>query len=218
MGKRQIITQEQQIILDEISKNDWLSTRFYFTGGTALSAIYLQHRYSDDLDLFSGEKFDNQVIFTLMEEWSKKHNFIFQSRFVEVTYIFNLQFRNKTNLKVDFGYYPFKRLKEEKSINGLKVNSLLDIAVNKLLTVSQRNEVKDFVDLYFLLKKFTVWDLMEGVRVKFGVKIDPFLVSVDFLKVEDFTYLPKMIKPLNLEELKSFFRQAAKKLSKQSIE
>lgn len=218
MGKIQLITEEQQIILDEIILNDFLRSKFYFTGGTALSSVYLQHRDSEDLDLFSSEKFDNQIIFALMQEWADKHNFTFEARFVEVTYIFNLTFKNGIKLKIDFSYYPYQRLKKGTNINDLDVDSELDIAVNKLLVVSQRNEIKDFVDLYFLLKKFTVWDLMEGVNKKFKTKIDPFLIGSDFLKIEDFEYLPKMIKPLKLEDLKSFFGQKAKELGIRAVE
>lgn len=218
MGKIQFITQEQKIILDEVAKNDLLRSGFYFTGGTALSSFYLQHRYSDDLDFFSLEKFDNQVIFTLVENWSKKHNFTFHSRFAEVVYIFNLQFKTSARLKVDFARYPYERLEKGRIINNIDVDSLVDIAVNKLLVVSQRNDVKDFVDLYYLLKKFTVWDLMEGVKIKFRMEIEPILLGSDFLKMEDFDYLPKMIKPLTLEELKKFFRQKAKEIGARAVE
>ena len=55
MGKVQIITKNQKIILDEIKNNSWVKENFYLSGGTALSAFYLQHRYSDDLDFFSEE-------------------------------------------------------------------------------------------------------------------------------------------------------------------
>ena len=43
-------------------------------------------------------------------------------------------------------------------MDNLEIDSLLDIAVNKILTLSSRAEVKDFVDLYFLLQKFSLWD------------------------------------------------------------
>lgn len=217
MGKIQFFTKEQQIILDEVKKSEYLNSNFYFTGGTALSAFYLQHRYSDDLDLFSQKKFDNQVIFTLIEEWGRKHKFTLQSRFIEVVYIFNLLFSNKEKLKVDLSYYPYKRLGKGMAVDNLEVDSLLDIAVNKALTISQRSEVKDFVDLYFLLQKFHVWDLITGVKVKFHIEIEPLLLGADFLKVEDFKFLPKMIKPLTLEELKVFFRQKAKDIGLKSI-
>ena len=217
MGKIHLFTKEQKIILDAITKTNYLQSSFYFTGGTALSNFYLSHRYSDDLDFFSENKFDNQVLLTLMDEWSSKYNFSFKSRFIEVVYIFNLVFKNKTELKVDFAYYPHKRLERGKVIDNLEIDSLLDIAVNKILTVSQRSEVKDFVDLYFLLQKFHVWDLITGVKVKFNVEIEPLLLGADFLKVEDFDFLPRMILPLTLEELKAFFRQQAKEMGLKSI-
>lgn len=210
MGKIKLTTKEQDLILGEIKQNDFLRSHFYFTGGTALSSVYLKHRYSDDLDFFSREQFENQTVFIIVEEWSRKHNFIFQSRFVDVVYIFNLIFKKQSTLKLDFAYYPAKQLEKYTVIDGINVDSLLDIAVNKLLTISQRNEVKDFVDLYFLLEKFSVWDLMEGMRVKFNVEIDPLLLATDFMKIEQFDFLPKMIKPLDLEGLKSFYKQKAR--------
>jgi predicted nucleotidyltransferase component of viral defense system len=51
MGKNTILIKEQKSILDLISKNQYLKSNFYFTGGTALSEIYLQHRLSEDIDL-----------------------------------------------------------------------------------------------------------------------------------------------------------------------
>lgn len=217
MGEIPILTQEQKTILGEVSKNEFLKSNFYFTGGTALRAFYLNHRESEDLDFFSRDKFDNQVIFTLMEDWGKKNHFKIQSRFNEVVYIFHLTFKNGAKLKVDFGYYPYKLLEKGKIIDGITVDSLLDIAVNKLLTIQQRTDVKDFVDLYYLLDKFTVWDLIDGVKHKFGMKIEPFLVASDFMKADQFESLPKMIKKLTLNELKSFFVNKAKKLGEMIV-
>lgn len=218
MGKVPIFTPEQTIILDEVKKHDFLKKQFYFTGGTALNSFYLQHRYSEDLDFFSESEFDNQIIFTLMSDWSKKHQFTFESRFNEVVYVFNLVFRNSTYLKVDFAYYPYKRIEKEKVIDDMQVDSLTDIAVNKLLTITQRKDVKDFVDLFFLLKKFTIWDLREGVRIKFRMELDSFILGYHFLKIDDFTNLPRMIKPLTLDTLRDFFRKKAKELGEKAVE
>src|SRR5258708_2519671 len=144
MGKIQVLTHEQEIILAEIKKSPVLR-QFYFTGGTALSAFYLQHRYSDDLDFFTKDKFDTQQILDLIQTWSKKYNFTFTSEFQEVVYIFLLTFQNNSTLKLDFGYYPYQKIKEVVLVDGISTDSLADIAVNKLLTVTQRNTVKDFV-------------------------------------------------------------------------
>lgn len=218
MGEIHLHTKEQQIILDEVIQNDYICSQFYFTGGTALSSIYLHHRYSDDLDFFSKKPLDNQLIFALMQTLSDKNKFTFTSRFVDVVYIFDLTFPNNKHLKIDFAYYPYQKIEKDTTIKNLRIDSLTDIAVNKLLTISQRTDVKDFVDLYFLLDKYSIWDLKEGVKIKFKMDNEPFMLAADFLKVDDFTSLPKMIKPLELEALQSFFRGKAKELGMQAVE
>lgn len=217
MGQIQF-SKEQKIILDVISTEEYFRSSFYFTGGTALASFYLHHRYSDDLDFFSELPFNNQIILSYIEKWSKEKNFTYSSQFAEVVYTFLLKFKNEAELKIDFAHYPYKRLEKGSLINGFSIDSLTDIAVNKLLTITQRTDVKDFVDFYFLYQHYTVWDLLEGVRIKFGMKLEPFLLSSDFLKVEDFDYLPRMVKPLTLDTLKKFFREQSKLISSRSIE
>jgi len=52
MGKNSILNNRQSLILEEFQKSDFLTSKFYFTGGTALSEVYLKHRESVDLDFF----------------------------------------------------------------------------------------------------------------------------------------------------------------------
>ncbi len=218
MGKVNVITHEQELLLNEFRNDSYLSSHFYFTGGTALSLYYLQHRESVDLDFFTEDAFDPQTILQHVKIWGNNFNLTVEYIRREDTHIFNLTFPNKQIVKVDFGLYPYKRVSVNETINGIAVDSVMDIAINKLLTAQQRTEVKDFVDLYFLLGEFSVWDLIVGVKVKFGVKLDPFIVGTDFLKVEKFDFLPRMIKPLTLEELKSFFKRKSKEIGGKSVE
>lgn len=206
------LTPKQQIIFDEFKKSAFLKQNFYFTGGTALSSIYLHHRLSEDLDFFSVEKFDTLPIMNLINEWGEKLNLKVTPEDKEVVKIFYLEFPDGEKLKVDFGYYPYKRLKQGEKIGSIAIDSLFDIAVNKLQTIRQRSAVKDFVDLYFLLQTFTIWDLMEGTKVKFRMEIDPYLIAIDCLKVGGFENLPVMLKPLSLNQLKDFYKDLAKKL------
>lgn len=217
MGKVNIITHEQELLLNEFRNDSYLSSNFYFTGGTALSLYHLQHRESLDLDFFTEEPFDPQTILKRVKAWEDKFNLTVEYIRREDTHIFNLTFPNNQVVKVDFGLYPYKRVNTSKAIDGVAVDSAMDIAINKLLVVQQRTEVKDFVDLFFLLQEFSIWDLIVGVKVKFGVKLDPFIVGTDFLKVEKFDFLPKMIKPLTLDELKAFYKQKAKDIANRSI-
>lgn len=208
-----IITLEQNLILDLFRNDEYLRSNFYFTGGTALSLYYLQHRESIDLDFFSANNFDIKTVTLQMTQWGSQHNFsVTYIPYEEKTHVFNLTFKDGKTVKVDFAYYPYKQIGESKIERGITVDSLVDIAVNKLLTTQQRTEVKDFVDLYFLLPKFTIGELLEGVRIKFHLEIDPFIFASDFLKVENFDFLPLMVKPLSIPELKAYFREKAKEI------
>lgn len=217
MGKVAIINPEQKLLLTEFAADPFISDNFYFSGGTALSLYYLQHRVSIDLDFFSEKQFDPENILTTLNFLKDEYKFIVEYIPVQNTQIYNLTFANKAQVKIDFSFYPYKRVKPSVKKDGIWVDSLTDIAVNKLLTSEQRAEAKDFVDLYFLLKKFTIWDLIEGVHKKFGLKTDPLLIASDFFKVESFSLLPQMIKPLTLDQLKSYFRKMAKKIGEELV-
>ena len=218
MGKISILTKEQKILLDIITNNNYIASNYYFTGGTELSEYYLHHRYSDDLDFFSRDDIDQQVILGLMTKWGKQCDFIFESRFVEVVYRFKVTFRSGSNYMVDFGHYAYNQIElSKKKYDLMMIDSLRDIASNKLFTINQRTDAKDFVDLYFLLRNhYTIWDLIYSAEKKFKhAGFDLLLLAQDLLKVEDFTSLPRMIKPLTLLQLKQFFREEAKQLGLQ---
>jgi len=83
MGKIQILTKDQQAFLYLVSQNEYMVKRFYFTGGTALSEYYLHHRYSDDLDFFSEEEVETDVLFPLLTDWSKALGCTITTRFME---------------------------------------------------------------------------------------------------------------------------------------
>jgi len=213
MGKV-TFTPLQKHIFDKVAKDPVLSRQFYFTGGTALSAFYLHHRESEDLDFFSESDFED----TKIEELIKNLSISFKTpyRFTKKgeVRIFEFVKNDKLLIKIDFNYYPYKRVEKGKKHQEIEIDSLRDIAINKLLTVNQREDVKDFVDLYFLLKDFTIWDLIYGVQAKFRREQDIVLISSDFAKVEEFDFLPKMLVPLRLSDLKEFFKQKAIELAK----
>lgn len=203
MGKMSIITPEQQLILDQIKESEF----------------YLQHRLSEDLDFFSEKEFVYRDILLIVKQWAQKLNFSFKPDPKQMVKMFYLEFKNGEKFKVDFGYYPYKRVEKGLDKDGLTIDSLLDIAINKLSTVNQRSSVKDFVDLYYLLKKFTIWDLMEGVKIKFHQEFEYWILAADLeFAANQFNTLPRMIKPLILDELKNFFREKAKELGRTAVE
>jgi len=52
----ELLTPLQQTVLDAVFAEEVFARGFYLTGGTALAAFYLFHRYSDDLDLFTNDQ------------------------------------------------------------------------------------------------------------------------------------------------------------------
>ncbi len=217
MGKIDF-TPIQQIFFDEISNDKIVYSRFYFTGGTALSVFHFGHRYSDDLDFFTQNPFEKELVVDLMTDICRRKKFHLQYTDHERVKIFNIYKKEKPLLKVDFAYYPYTRLETGQKVGNITVDSLLDIGANKIAALSGRYEAKDLVDLYFLLKKFTVWDLWYAAQKKFKLDLDIVLIAADFLYVEKIETLPKMILPLTLPELKTFFREEAKKLAKTVVE
>lgn len=216
--KISLLTKEQTLFFNQVGQDEFLSTNFYFTGGTALSAFYLKHRYSEDMDFFSTKEFDRQQITSTVASWSKKYHFTFDSQFKGPVMIFMLTFPKSISLKVDFGYYPHSRVEKGRIVNRVEIDSLLDIAINKLVSIKQRAAVKDYVDLYFLLSKFTIWDLIHGARIKFRMEIEPWILSADLVHVDEFSSLPRMISPLTLEQLKNFYWDLSEKLAKRVVE
>lgn len=208
----------QKIIFDYFAKDKNLSKRFYFTGGTALSAIYLHHRESEDLDFFSEGDFDNEDIIEFIRKAAPLVGAKPRITVKERVRIFELvDSKNQLVIKVDFGYYPHPRLKKGEKLQGVEVDSLVDISANKITTILQRTEVKDFVDLFFLLKKYTIWDLLHWSQEKFKIEIDLVWLASGFVKAEKFENMPKMLVPLDLSELQAFYKDLAKKIAKTMV-
>lgn len=212
MGKI-TFTKIQESLFTQITTHKKFPKTFYFTGGTALSAFHLHHRASEDLDFFSEEPFDQNTILDIMKDISLTMKTVY--RYTQRERINIFEFVNNENellIKIDFVYHPYKRLEKGIQTSHIAIDSLLDIATNKLLTINQRTEVKDFVDLYFLLQKFTFWDLIYALKAKYNMEIDIILLAIDCMKAESFTFMPLMRNPLSLKTLQSFFRQKTKEL------
>lgn len=144
-----ILTPQQKNFLLEFANSD-LCNLFRLTGGTALSAFYLEHRLSEDLDFFSTEK----TPFYIVEVFLKKLPFvdsILHSRLFDRN-IFTLSLNDNTSLKAEFAYYPLRNIEETNTVDNLQIDGFLDILINKLCAIADRVEAKDYVDVYCSIK------------------------------------------------------------------
>lgn len=211
MGQEILKPWQKQII--KFLSTQEIMAEFYLTGGTALAAYYLQHRESDDLDFFTAGRIEPLKLTELINK-IKENLEAGQVRLERLydrhQYYFTLAGGEET--KVEFATYPFQVLQNPITQDNLKIDSELDIAVNKIMALLDRFEPKDFVDLYFLLPKYPLTELREKAETKFGLKIEPLTLGSELAKVARVVALPKMIAPLTLEELKQFFTAEARQL------
>ena len=212
MAKEDILTASQKQVIKLIADESRLAS-FYLSGGTALSAFYLQHRLSDDLDFFSTEPIDVQFILAFVE--TLKENLNSPKVRFERLYdrnIFFLELVNDKELKIEFTRYQFKRLGRIAKRAGISVDSLRDLAANKLMAMIDRFDPKDFVDLYFLLKRFSLNEIRMDAEKKFNIKIGGMLLGSELAKVRRIVALPIMLMPATIDELKIFFAKKAREV------
>lgn len=209
-----ILTDHQLRILKEIGANNAIASSFYLSGGTALAGFYLHHRYSEDLDFFSEKEFDIQGVTVFLAQL--KSVLGFDSIDLQQSMnrnLFFLQFSHEI-LKLEFTYYPFPRIEEGMKADGVVIDSILDIAVNKLFTIYQRSKARDYIDLYCICKKqnFKIPDLIRKAKIKFDWHIDPLQLGTQFLKSEAAEDLPRMIDDVPKKDWRDFFREEAERL------
>src|SRR3990167_2678062 len=167
--EKTILTKHQATILDHLSWEKDVHENFYLSGGTALAEFYLHHRLSEDLDFFSEKEFDPQVIQVVLKKIQKKvklKKIDFQQSFNR-----NLFFLSIGNdiVKTEFTYFPFSPITNGMNYNELRIDSLLDIAVNKVFTIYQKPRSRDFIDLYCILQKerWPFENLIKKEKIKF---------------------------------------------------
>lgn len=219
MGQKTILTTVQRKFLGFAVLEPYLLKNYYWTGGTALSEFYLHHRDSEDIDLFTSEQeVDVEAISNFIGIVAKKLKAkdITSQRFLGLySFTFHLP---KTSLKVDFNYYPFPRINLGKKWQNLEIDSLEDIAVNKVHTMFMKPRSRDFVDLYFILNqkdKFSLERLINLADAKFDWHIEPAQLGENFAKVVTVKDLPKMLVPFDQKKMEQFFLDLAKSLKSQ---
>ena len=125
------------------------------------------------------------------------------------------------NIKTEFTYFPFTRIESKKQFGNLFIDSLIDIAVNKLFTIYQKPRSRDLIDLYLILmqeKSWNVDDLIKKAQVKFDTYINPLQLSSQFIKCEVLKDYPNMIQKIDEKKWQSFFMREAKRLAESKLE
>lgn len=178
----------------------------YLAGGTAC-ALYFGHRYSFDLDFFTNQEFPTKIVVKQLEGVKG----------------FNLQKTVKWTIlgsfpgvKFSYFYYPYPLIAKPLKFVNIRIASLEDIAAMKIAAICDRGTKRDFIDLYFIVKKkfslSIILKLYDKKYKKLSNNLYTILKSLAyFVDAEKQTI--QMIQKISWEEVKEFFTQEVKRLS-----
>ena len=124
--------------------------QFVLVGGTSL-ALQLGHRKSIDLDLFTTSGIDTD---TLLDILKKDYNV------AEKVKTKGALISDINEIKVDFIHFKYHFNYPIKTISGIRLAAIEDIAPMKIDAITGRGSKKDFYDLYFLLEKYSLEELL----------------------------------------------------------
>ena len=216
MNQPSILSENQKKFLKLLSEEKSICAHFYLTGGTALAEFYLHHRLSEDLDFFSEQEFDPQSISVIL----KKIQTAGSIKKIEYQQSFNRNlfflYTDTDMIKTEFTYFPFTRIEQKQKIGNLFIDSLIDIATNKIFTIYQNPRSRDFIDLYLILKHnpaFTINSLIENAQIKFDNYIDPIQLGAQYVKAKELKDYPRMLEKIDEKAWQEFFIKEAEKLS-----
>jgi hypothetical protein len=168
--------------------------QFRLVGGTALSLL-LGHRASIDLDLFTDEPFDSDLI-----NFKLSGNFQFFSK--ERTSP-RLLFTYINNVKVDFVHTFEKFTFASNTIEGIRFASVEEIIALKLNAIAGRGAKKDFWDLHELLEHFSFDQMFSFYQARYPNNSTIMIIkSITYFVEADLDSDPYSFKKLKWDKVK----------------
>ena len=180
----------------------------YLAGGTAL-ALQIGHRISIDLDFFTQEQFNEEDLSAKLSTYPE---------FVQDGTAKWTVWGKIGQTKFSIFYYKYPLVQDTLPFQGIRLASLADIAAMKIHAIEDRGTRRDFVDVFFIAKKFTLNQMLEFYQKKYAVLDDhlySIIRSLDYFEdAQKESEMPKMIEKISWEEVKAFFEGEVKRLSR----
>jgi len=198
------ITPETLELLKKLQNIDVFS-ELRLVGGTSL-ALQIGHRKSDDIDLFGKCDFED---LNVMPELNKLGNVVSlkRSKYINVFLI--------NGVKVDIVNYPYNWIDQVIVKDEIALASEKDIAAMKFSAITGRGSRKDFIDLFFLLQKYTLIDIMNFYIQKYPDGAE-FLVlrSLSYFKDAELQAMPYMFANVTWDEVRAKIQSEVIRYSK----
>ena len=152
-----ILDQNQKEVLPKLN---FLSKEgFYLAGGTAL-ALQIGHRTSIDFDFYVQKHFDAKELASEIEN-------VFKDGARVTLREKDTVFVNISGVDCSFFWYQYPLIEKAENVMGIQIVSCQDIAAMKLIAISHRPVKRDYIDIYYLLEKFSLKDMFSFVSKKY---------------------------------------------------
>ena len=163
-------------------------------GGTAL-ALQIGHRKSVDLDFFGHMD-------ASLEEISME-----LSEFADVKPLSSskaMRFLIVDGVKIDIVSYPYGWIDDPVIEDGVILAGVKDIASMKLSAITNRGTKKDFIDLYFLLKRYSFNELVDFYLTKYSdSQLFTVFKSLTYFEDAETDPMPVMAEAVNWDDIKT---------------
>ena len=166
---------------------------FVLVGGTSL-ALQLGHRISVDIDLFGASDIDENHFLEVLQGIGKT-TVLKKSK--------NILICSVNGVKVDFVNYHYPWLEHYLVSDSIRLASQKDIGAMKLNAIAGRGSKKDFIDLYYLLKPYSLHELIQFYLDKYADGSE-FMVlkSLAYFDDADLEETPVLFEQVSWEEIK----------------
>ena len=185
-------------LLKKLSEKSFLSEA-RLAGGTALALQY-GHRASVDLDFFGNIDGDSIDFKEQLREIGKI-SIIKESKNINVFLL--------DGIKVDFINHSYQWIDHAISEDKIVLASPQDIAAMKINAIEGRGTKKDFIDLYFLLKHYSLQEILGFYQKKYPeYSLFRALMSLTYFEDAENQFMPKMFTEVAWEDIKQVVRKA----------
>jgi hypothetical protein len=192
---------------------EWLKRdAWYLAGGTALT-LQVGHRSSVDLDFFTQQQdFVHQSIIKHFTKNAWKSDILREGTLYGELY----------GAKISFIAYPFFVPRRKFHFYGdVPVLDERDIAVMKIIAISQRGRKRDFIDLFWLCKnRESLIDIMRRLPDQYPNVAHDYhhiIKSLTYFKDADEDPMPEILFTAPWSEVKKFFQKESKMAAKQLL-
>ena len=177
----EILTENQHKLLPAMKS---FKKDFYLVGDTAI-ALQLGHRESIDFGMFTFGRFENDKL-------KRKIKRLMTMGRVLRDELGNLTFFS-LGVQITFFDYPYQVEAGLEFEDYFRLPSLVTLGAMKLLALGNRAKWKDYVDLYFILQKYPLEEILKKAKEIFGDEFNAKILREQLAYFDDTNYQEEIV-------------------------